>query len=60
MSSARLWAVRAGKALIILLVTWGLFRATGVTLGELDMAELARLRPAPLVLGASLLVLMLV
>lgn len=60
MSRPSVWARRAVTALLVIAVTWALFRATGLQLAELDAAELARLQPAPSMLALSTAALIVV
>ncbi|HWV57798.1 MAG TPA: hypothetical protein VNZ57_10130 [Longimicrobiales bacterium] len=42
----RAWTGRILKAVIVVAITWGLFRATGLDLAQIDMAEIERLNPS--------------
>ena len=50
----RVWLGRIAKAVIVIAITWGLFRATGLDLAQLDVAEIARLNPSAGLIALSM------
>lgn len=56
--AARRWGSRLLKALLLVVITWALYRALGLNVAELNRADLARWRPAtvPLLGSAALLI----
>lgn len=59
-SGRRTWLRRGAQAILVIAITWGLFRAAGLDLGRLDAAELSRLRPSAALLALATAVLSLV
>lgn len=57
-ASARRWGARLGKAALLVVITWALYRSLGLNLAELNREDLARWRPAtaPLLGSAALLI----
>lgn len=57
-AAARSWGTRLLKVLLLVVITWALYRALGLNFAELNRADLARWRPAmaPLLGSAALLI----
>jgi glycosyltransferase 2 family protein len=56
----RRWLVRAGQVLLLAIVAWAVYHGIVLRLAELSREELARWRPAPLLLALSTLGLLAV
>jgi hypothetical protein len=54
----RHWAIRIGKAVLLVAIVWALYCAIGLNLSELSRADLTRWRPATLpLLGSAILLI---